>query len=164
MSLVGDKWNQLVKLFDDNEDEARAWLAENVDEQNRSIENENLITRETEEETTLEVEVNLDGELDKVINDKVEAAIARALEGQEPDTTAIEELIAKFDEFMGTVNQRFEALEKPEQERTQEVIDDMPRKKVQVMYRPRTIHVNNEEVEVVPANEIAANNRPKNAY
>jgi hypothetical protein len=173
MSLTGRAMEAFIKLFE-NEKEANSWLEENVDEQNRSIEEDKLVTRgaseeESPEEEVVEVEVNLDEELDKAITEKVEEAVTRVFEAQKPEEDKLDALISAVGELkegQEAFVSRLEALEKPEEEKKRQLIDDLPRKATtKVMFRPsQAYRVNDELVEVAKANEVAAQNRPKVAY
>lgn len=168
--LKGKIRDAFVKLFGDNEDEANKWLNENVEELNRSIQDEKLITRVAEDKPVEEVAKPqpTDIELDEAA---VEAIVARVVSSETIAPVievamqheiivklraAVDELTAKTTELEQKLNEaqaHIANLEQTDNDKKRQWLEDAPKSTTaKVTYKPRQVQTENG---VVPANEIA---------
>lgn len=170
--LTGKIWDAFKKLWQEDEEKARAWLEKNVDEVNREIEGSDTIARSEKsnndnEEASTEgedesPEVVLDDEAIKAIVAQLQESevirskadnddVAKLVKMSEEVTRAIE----KINEVFEDITKRLEALEKDEDEKKREYQEDMPRNgKINVTYRPRVARAETEEEDT--SNEVEA--------
>jgi arsenate reductase-like glutaredoxin family protein len=177
--LKGKIRDAFVKLFGDNEDEANKWLNENVEELNRSIQDDGLITRTAKDKPVEEVgkPISTDIELNEAA---VNAIVTRVMESETIAPVievamqheiivklraAVDGLIAKTTELEQKLNDaqaHIANLEQTDNDKKRQWLEDAPAKSVaKVTYKPRQVQTENG---VVPANEIAKTLRPKVAY
>jgi hypothetical protein len=158
--LEGKAFEALVKMFGD-EGQARDWLESYVDETNRAIEEEGAITRSVEDqagdEEGAEAErvVELDEEAMAAIVERVEAGIgfglfSEAIEKLEAQIAGLSEqldaLKAQAVESESQTEERLAALERTDEEKEAEWVQDLPRKQtVRVTHRPRVVNDPNYE-------------------
>jgi hypothetical protein len=173
MSLAGKAWDAWLKLWQDNEEEARQWLEANPNARNRAIEVAGVITRqeddgdeegdpipveaETEAPTDEqpEQEVAIDEEVIEQLTQRVmEADFTMAMiERLEALESALEKEKADKVEMAKTISNqagRIEALEADEGQKRQQWQEDLPARAKQqkrVVYRPRVAHAD-QDVEV----------------
>jgi len=173
----------LMRLAGEENAEAVEALAEKVDNTNRSIVDNDLITRSTEDEVEVEVEVEEDEEEDEAeataepvveITDEVIEAIAQSFVksevftglndkiGRLADSVAeVQESIANLDKETGKhilqSKKRLDKLERDDDEKKREWQNDLPKqKRVAVTYRPRTVRNSAEsEDEEIPMSAVA---------
>jgi flagellar motility protein MotE (MotC chaperone) len=176
--LEGKAFEAFVKLFDDNEDQARSWLESNVDETNRTIEAEGAITRsqpgastraadgiseadqdaestevpqsETPQVEPVERVVELDDEAISALVERVTGSdtfgdLSASIETIGQEIAALTEqlgvLKAKLDEDYETTGERIKALERTDEEKEREWMEDIPRREtVRVTHRPREMN------------------------
>lgn len=133
----------LITLFGD-EEKAQAYI-ETVDATNREIEEQALITREEqetpEEEPTEESHEDVTETTEYLTQADLEAAMETVRESLPTvDLTPLEErltnLINGMEAEFATLRERIETLEKPVEERMNELIEDMPSREG---YRPREV-------------------------
>ncbi|MHA2069974.1 MAG: hypothetical protein ACXABY_36885, partial [Candidatus Thorarchaeota archaeon] len=127
-----------VELFDGDEDAAEAWLTENAEGLNRSIEEGNYIARETEDGASEDGETP-DGAADAVsvgqelvvdLDESLVDEVVRQLEGSENFVVLV----------LPDLSSRITALEKDEQERKVEFLGTLPvTPRVRASYRPRQV-------------------------
>jgi hypothetical protein len=164
--MLNDKqFAEFVKLFGDDEDEARSWLEENADNRNRAIAAENQITRdsgsepdsdvadepiEDEENTERDADVSAeedtssgDDEDDEVVFELDDAAMDAIAERVSGSMETITEMLAPLQEAMAAFSIATEAmasrlviLEEGDEERHQRWAEDMPRGRLTITHRP----------------------------
>jgi len=172
-------FNALVELVGD-EDKAKEF-AELVDGTNRSIEEENLITREGDEAETedrsgesdvqeqeQEQEIEMDEETMEAISNRFNGLIESALEPLVERVAALEEsvkAVAGSVEAMSSetsaafesTNERLGALERDDDEKRDEWQRDLPRRPVtKVSYRPRQVKSGQDRDQAKPSMADAA--------
>jgi DNA gyrase/topoisomerase IV subunit A len=173
--LEGKAFEAFVKLFDDNEDEARTWLESNVDETNRTIEAEGAITRSQPGASTRAADVETKPDevketpnplpdksepVERVVElaDEAISALVERVTGSETfgelsasietigqEIAALTEqlgvLKSKLDEDHETTGERITALERTDEEKEREWMEDIPRREtVRVTHRPREMN------------------------
>ena len=163
--MLNDKqFEVFVKLFEDDEDEARAWLEKNADSRNRAIVDGNQITRDNGSEPDSDVadepvadEENLerdadvsaeeddssDNEEDDIVfelDDAAMDAIAERVSGNMETIaemlTPLQEAMTAFSTAMEGVASRLETLEESDEERHQRWTEDTPRGRLTITHRP----------------------------
>lgn len=148
------EFGAFVKLFDDNEEQARAWLEENVDPTNRTIEEREMVTRENGENGAEPEPTPDTSQLTEAIRDKQElaqvfelddAAIAAIVErmnetGLNSQLEAMTESLADLARAIETIQRgvatqvqvasehtkRLEALERDEGDKQDSWVKDLP--------------------------------------
>lgn len=174
--LNGKIKETFVKLFGD-EAAAEQWLAENVDELNRSIEASGLVTRNQEEEAPAPEEPAQETPPVEIDDTVIEAVVARmqAVENEEilRLRATVDELDTKLTGVTEQATQaltdivtRLEVLEQDEEAKKRQWQEDMPRNAVatKVIYRPRERHKDEVEEVVETAAQRAERLRPKGAW
>lgn len=158
------EFEAFAKLFQGDEDQARAWLESNVDPTNRAIAEDGLITRddgeaegkpeaEAPEAPEQEVEQPEVQEREIELDDAAVAEIARSVEGLFTERTEaalapISEQLTELVEAVQTmatnqadIGERLEALEQDESDKQRKWVNDLPRRsKLNITYRPREAH------------------------
>lgn len=157
--LEGKAFQAFVKLFGDDEEQARSWLETNVDGTNRAIEEAGAVTRAAEqaepepeappaaEPEPVEREIELDEEAISAIVERlaesepfveVSAGIDSLAEQLAKLAEQLDGLKAQMVASEAETEDRLAALERDEEEKQQEWQRDLPRRTMlRVTHRPR---------------------------
>ena len=166
MALEGREWEAFLRLWDGDEEKARQWLDSNPDARNRAIEENGMITRETDTEGD---EKNPEIVIDESVINEVSRSVLESEVIQDLSST-LEELKTQLGERVNEVkeltrtvddlNKRLAKLENEKSALEQQLENDTPAKfkeKTRVVYRPRVANASLIE-DGTPYNEKAVNN------
>lgn len=178
MALKGTVKEVFDKLFGDDSEAAEMFL-EGVDETNRAIEEEKLVTRDKKEEavedTGEETEEVKEAETETeilVTDDVVEAVVTRLQSMENEEIVNLRTMAKEMAEAVDTANQalenianqfedmntRLKALERKEEDKKRAYLEDVPRKNtVRTVYKPRQ-QENNKPLTAAEKAEILRNN------
>lgn len=157
----------LLKLL--GSEDAVEEFANKVEDRQRQIERNGMITREqaeevdgTETEAVVETEVVIDDEtLNAIVSQVSEQVAAQVTEQLSEMRSAFKQQLAEerqaSDERIQELTQRLAKAEKPVQDRVADELADQPRRRVTHVSRPREREAEEDEVEVFSLAEIAKN-------